>query len=85
MKSVYKIDTMINDYFFTTQINNKSSQTFYWFKYLLMFARFLKGEREGWGASLKNWSKQSAFTAVANEVVTIFVEQHKTISHNNPM
>ena len=33
-----KIDTMINDYFL--RINNKSSQTFNWFKYLLMFARF---------------------------------------------
>ena len=68
-----KIDTMINDYFL--RINNKSSQTFNWFKYLLMFASFLSW-RGGWergGASLKNWSKQSACTAVANEVATILV------------
>jgi hypothetical protein len=46
-----KIDTMINDYFL--RINNKSSQTFNWFKYLLMFARFLswrgRGRGEGGG------------------------------------
>ena len=58
-----------------TKINNKSSQTFNWFKYMLMFARFLRwrgcGVWEGGGGSLKNWSKQSACTAVANEVATI--------------
>ena len=57
-----------------TKINNKSSQTFNWFTYLLMFARFLRwgggGGGKG-GVSLKNWSKQSACTAVANEVATI--------------
>ena len=52
-----------------TKINNKSSQTFNWFTYLLMFARFLSWM--GGGPSLKNWSKQSACTAVANEVATI--------------
>ena len=33
-----------------------------------MFARFFRGRG---GASLNNWSKQSACTAVANEVATI--------------
>ena len=54
-----------------TKINNKSSQTFNWFTYLLMFARFLRWGRGKGGVSLKNWSKQSACTAVANEVATI--------------
>ena len=54
-----------------TKINNKSSQTFNWFTYLLMFARFLRWGGGKGGVSLKNWSKQSACTAVANEVATI--------------
>ena len=46
-----------------TKINNKSSQTFNWFTLVVGWGRG--------GVSLKNWSKQSACTAVANEVATI--------------
>ena len=39
-----KIDTMINDYFLQLKLITKVHRHLIGFKYLLMFARFLKGE-----------------------------------------
>ena len=71
--ATYEWQNRYNDkwLFLTTQINNKSSQTINWFKYLLMIARFFRGRGVG-GGFIKNWSEQSACTAEANEVATIF-------------
>ena len=63
-----KIDTMTNDYVFV-------SYNFNWLNmsWRILIKLYLILTHMGGGASLYNWSKQSACTAVASEVDTIFL------------